>query len=445
MSLLPVLIAGIVLLVVVIIFLGIRYKSSSKKPKQKSRSTIIRNAQRKLSLNPRNPQALKELSDLYYKEHLWEKAIPLFSMMLEIAPAHPAEINCSEAGLRQGVCALKLGRTEEALRGLVAAYKENPGSFEVNYYLGQACFEIKDFAKAVPLLKKALSLNRDAPNAVKWIGIALNKTSHYRDSLQYCKRALESEPGNKDLLFAMAEGLENVGNTSKAVQVYRHLRNDPIYGAQACLASGSILQAGGELEKAILEFETGLQLGNVPPEAFADLHYRLGECYIKNSQIGKGLQHLEILAINKPGYQDTEELISRYQELNKNSNLQVYLIGNSTDFSVLCRKIAVVFFPKARIRINELAEHGELIDMVAEIETIKWEDTVVFRFIRSTGVVSELYIRELHAKLKDTKAGRGIYISAGTFQDSARKFVEGRPIDLIDKNQLVKILQKING
>ncbi|GMO46947.1 MAG: tetratricopeptide repeat protein [Treponemataceae bacterium] len=440
----PVLIAGIAVLIIVIILLNVRSKNGSKEPKQKSRSSIIRDAQKKLTQNPHNPQALKDLSGLYYKEHLWEKAFPLFSTLLEIAPAHP-EINRAEAGLRQGVCALKLGRTEESLRGLVAAYKENPNDFDVNYYLGQACYEVKDFVKAVPLLKKALSLNNNAPNAIKWIGMALNQLKHYRDSLQYCKRALELEPGNKDLLFAMAEGLENSGNLTKAAQVYQHLRGDSVYGARACLAGGTIFQTNGETEKAILEFETGLQLGHVPPETFADLHYRLGVCYIKNEEIGKGLQHLKILAINKPGYQDTEALISRYQELSQNSNLQVYLIGNSTDFSVLCRKISVVFFPKARIHITELSQRGELIDMVAEIETTKWEDVVVFRFIRSTGVVSELYIRELHAKLKDTKAGRGIYISAGTFQDGARKFVEGRPIDLIDKSQLVKILQKVNG
>jgi hypothetical protein len=154
---------------------------------------------------------------------------------------------------------------------------------------------------------------------------------------------------------------------------------------------------------------------------------------------------LKTLQGESPGYKDTDALVSRFQELNQNSNLHTYLMGNGADFSVLCRKMAVVFFPKARIRISDFTPQGELVDMLAEVETPKWEDIVLFRFIRSTATVGELYIRELHAKLKDTKAGRGVYVSAGLYQDGARKFVEGRPIDLVDKTQLVKILQKVDN
>jgi tetratricopeptide (TPR) repeat protein len=440
--LLPVLATGIAVAVVIIVFLSGQSKAS-KEPKQKNRLAVIKDAQKKLAQNPHSVQGLSELSELYYKEHLWEKSLPLFITLFEIAPAHP-EINFAETGLKLGVSAFKLGRYEEALRGLITSYKMNSENFEVNYYLGQTCFEVKDYVKAVPCLKKALAINPSAPNAIKWIGLSLNQQKHYKESLQYCKRALENEPGNKDLLFAMAEGLENVGNTTKAIQVYEHLRNDAVYGARACLTAGMIYLSSNELDKAIPEFEAGMQCQNISPDVLADLRYHLGSSYIKNNEIAKGLPHLKTLEQDKPGYKDTEALITRYQELNQNTNLQIYLLGSNADFAVLCRKLSVAFFPKARIRITELAPQGEIVDMVAEIATIKWEDIIVFRFIRSTGPVNELYIRELHAKIKDTQAGRGFYISAGIFQEPARKYVEGRPIDLIDKAQLAKMLLKID-
>ena len=440
--LLPVLATGIAVAIVIIVILSGRSKAT-KEPKQKNRSVIIKDAQKKLAQNSHSIQGLTELSELYYKEHLWEKAFPLFTTLFEIAPAHP-EINFAETTLKLGISAFKLGRTEEALRGLITSYKMNPDNFDVNYYLGQTCFELKDYVKAVPCLKKALTLNPSAPNAIKWIGLALNQQKHFKESLQYCKKALESEPGNKDLLFAMAEGLENVGNTTKAIQVYQHLRTDPVYGARACLTAGMIYLSTNELDKAIPELEAGIQCQNTPPDVLADLRYHLGLSYIKSNEIAKGLPHLKALELDKPGYKDTEALITRYQELNQNSNLQIYLLGNNSDFAILCRKLSVAFFPKARIRITELAPQWEIVDMVAEVATIKWEDIVVLRFIRSTGPVNELYIRELHAKLKDTKAGRGFYISAGFFQEPARKYVEGRPIDLIDKTQLSKMLLRVD-
>ena len=45
--------------------------------------------------------------------------------------------------------------------------------------------------------------------------------------------------------------------------------------------------------------------------------------------------------------------------------------------------------------------------------------------------------------MSDVKAARGFCISAGTFTEEARKYIEGRPIDLIEKNELTKILKQI--
>ena len=52
-------------------------------------------------------------------------------------------------------------------------------------------------------------------------------------------------------------------------------------------------------------------------------------------------------------------------------------------------------------------------------------------------------MREFHGHMSDVKAARGFCISAGTFTEEARKYIEGRPIDLIEKNELTKILKQI--
>jgi len=83
--------------------------------------------------------------------------------------------------------------------------------------------------------------------------------------------------------------------------------------------------------------------------------------------------------------------------------------------------------------------------ITTDIETDKWEDTVFFRFYRTTSSVGELFIREFHAKIRDEKAGRGICVTAGTFSDESKKFIEGRPIDLIEKDMLVKMLTSIES
>ena len=68
----------------------------------------------------------------------------------------------------------------------------------------------------------------------------------------------------------------------------------------------------------------------------------------------------------------------------------------------------------------------------------------LFRFFRTTGATGEIYVREFHGHMSDVKAARGFCISAGTFTEEARKYIEGRPIDLIEKNDLTKILKQIS-
>ena len=78
------------------------------------------------------------------------------------------------------------------------------------------------------------------------------------------------------------------------------------------------------------------------------------------------------------------------------------------------------------------------------VDSNKWEDTEIFRFYRTTGSIGELYVRDFQAKVNESKADRGICFTAGTFSEEAKKYAEGRPIDLILKEGLIKLLKKVD-
>ena len=118
-------------------------------------------------------------------------------------------------------------------------------------------------------------------------------------------------------------------------------------------------------------------------------------------------------------------------------------MATNSDFVTLCRKIVSVFYSKARVKILAVDAKPDVAEVQAEIDTTKWEDLVVFRFYRNTGATGELYIRDFHGRIRDLKAGRGICITAGTYSDDARKYIEGRPIDLVDKSSLLKVFKKL--
>jgi len=121
-------------------------------------------------------------------------------------------------------------------------------------------------------------------------------------------------------------------------------------------------------------------------------------------------------------------------------------MANFADFVALCRKIVMTYFPKARIKITKVVPNkNEWTDIVAEVDTTKWSDIIMFRFIRTQGSVGELILRDFHSHIKEAKAGKGICISVGTFSEEARRYTEARLIDLIEKEKLSAILNTVNA
>lgn len=445
-SLFPILIA----VAVVTGFISILALISSKKPKnrtgskrQKSRQVIIRDATKRLSQDPHSTAGLIPLSDLYFREHRWDKAMPLLDTMMSISAAH-SEINLAETSLRLGICAVKLQKTQEALQALAQARKIAPEGYEVNFYLGQAFYLNNEFEKAVPFLKKALLANRELIEVYEFLGLSLYKNRSFNESLAYLKKALDANPESKELLFSMADAMNESGHGDRALKVFMHLRPDPLFGAKSCLAAGTIHQNSNQIEKAITDFEIGLRHPDTPVDIATNIRYKLAQCYLGTGNMAKALSLFKEIQVTVPNYKDVPSLINRYQELNQNKNLQTYLISGNSDFIALCRKIVSVYFGKANVKIIAIEAQQDMAEVQTEIETAKWEDSVVFRFYRNTGSTGELHIRDFHGKIRDLKAGRGICFTAGTYSDDARKYIDGRPIDLIEKPGLIKILSKVD-
>ncbi len=115
------LLTGIVIIIAIIaisLVVSSRKSGSKRGGKQKNRSQIIKEASRKLAQDPHNPDGLIALGNVYFNEHNWEKAYQIYDTMLNIAPAHQ-EIDPFTAALRQGICALKLNKIQDAFRGLL--------------------------------------------------------------------------------------------------------------------------------------------------------------------------------------------------------------------------------------------------------------------------------------------------------------------------------------
>ncbi len=420
--------------------------TDSKKHRSRSKSpaALLKEANKRLTQNPQDGQSLKVVADHYFDNNQFEKAFQPYTMLIDLC-AMNKELDEFEITLKYAMCALKLNRINDAYRALMICRGMKQEVFEVDFNLGILEFKRKQYEKAAALLLRARRQNPEHLECSRYLGQSLFKLGKMKEAALLLRKVIDLEPTDKETLFYLAQSYAKLGKTDQALKIYLHLRSDPRIGPGAAIQAGLIHSAKNQHEKAIMDFEIGLKHEAIPPDARLELLYNLAATYIQSQSINRAISLLAEIQKAVPDYKDVKVLLAKYEELNKNQNLQTYLIAPTSNFVTLCRRLCVTFFPKARIKITDISvRKNEYADILTEVNTRKWEDVILFRFVRSTGQIGELVVRDLYAKAKEMRAGRAYCTTAGTFTEGAQQFVEARLIDLVEKKELMEKLNSID-
>lgn len=443
---------GVLVLVAVSIFLVLKGKSTSGKNTaditNKNEAKILKDAARKLEKDPDNIAALTQLSEIFYTNGVFDKALQYYRSLVRIAPVH-SEIDEAKVALRAGICLCKAQEWGEALKYLLQSSLKDGSNFDVNYYLGLVYSNLTDYSKAVPCLKKALIVNPASTQANMLVARCFYEQHHFKEALPYLKVVIAAEPNNKEAMFDYADVMVEEGHGEKSIKIFSHLRPDPVYGAKSCIRSGVYHYNQGDKKTAIEDFTIGLKLSNTPQADLLELKYRLALCYFDTNRYKEGLGLLSEIKQVNPQYKDIAQLVGRYTELSQNSNLQIYLAGSVSDFIALCRRIATAWEKGLNAKFQDAHAEAGYTDITIEVASrgangSDLKETWLFRFFRTTGATGEIYVREFHEAVQNKRINKGICVTAGVFSDGARKYAEGRPVDLVERDKLDVILKRIN-
>ncbi|MDR2783737.1 MAG: tetratricopeptide repeat protein [Treponema sp.] len=432
-----VVLAVILLVVVCVIFVGRALRRGEDGNSTSINNIKLKEANKKLAQNPKDAEALYTVADHFYAQGNWEEAYKTYTTLTEVGGSNDEfTVYC-----HYGICALKLGLTDNAYKGLTVARSLKQNDFDVNFNLGIVEFQKKNYEKAAQLLQSALVVNPEDAATLRYLGHAFFKLNRHKEAMTFIRQAIDIAPDDKESLFVLGECYFEANQVDQALKIFAFLRSDPVMGANACLFAGNINANAHNYDKAIENFEIGLKHDNIKPDVALDLRYRLATAYLKRNDIGKALPLLKQIQADNPGYKDVPVLIAQYQELHSNKNLQIFLMGSQADFVALCRRSVMTYYQRAKVKITNITvTKNDWADINAEIDTPKWSDVVAFRFVRSQGTTGELVVRDFHSHLKEVKAGKGICITMGTFSDEAKRFTEARLIDLIEKDRFTAIL-----
>ena len=442
---LPVLIVvlGVGVLALVLTAVMLLRGSGSGPRRAKDAQGRVRAASRALAQNPRDPDALSVLGDVYFAEQNWDKAAGVYSKLLDVVASNPG-LDEFTILLRHGLASMQLERFQDAYRSLMLAWKQHKNVFELNYNLGRLEVLRKRYERAEALLTEARRNRPEHIPTMRYLGQALFRVKRFNEAVGLLRRVVESEPDDAESLFFLGQAHYELGQQEHAGRLFRQLRTDSTYGPRSSLISGSIHLKNRLYDEAELDFQIGLEHDDVPPEVMLELKYRLAATCIRKQNVEKALEVLGQITQVNPAYKDVSQQIERARELAGNRNLQVYLMAPASEFVSLCRKIVSRYIAGSRSKIMDISvSRSESADVLAELHTPRWEDTVLFRFMRTSGQVGELVLRDLHTRMKDLHAGRGFCFSAGTYSEGAEAYVEARFVDLVDKEALLRLLRRV--
>jgi len=443
-----ILIGVVALVLVVSIFLMFMGKTGgmSAGGKIKDKEAAIKEANKRLAQNPNDVQALYTLATAYFEEQNWDKAMKTYETLADqITISHVQGIDNFEVFLRYGISARKLNLLDQAHKAFTTARSNRADNFEVNFELGALEFDRKNYEKAVQLLQSARTQDPDNPAVLRYLGHSLFRLKKPKEAKAFIQKAIDLAPEDKESLYTLAECYHEANQIEQALRIFNHLRADPVMGPNSCLIAGTIHLDTRQLEAAVQDFEIGLRHQNIKADILVELRYKLATTLIKMNEIGKAIPYLKQIQAENPSYKDVQVLLGKYIELNANRNLQVFLMAPSADFVALCRKIVMTFYQKAKVKITNISVNkNEWADILAEVDTPKWSDLIMFRFIRTQGSIGELIVRDFHSHLKEVKAGKGVCITVGAFTEEAKRYTEARLIDLIEKDRLQAILNSVD-
>ena len=434
---------GLLVIAAVLLFNRDRTKDVRVRSQRRDRDQIIREATRRLVLDPRDVPAVQDLAEITFEEQDYTNAYKHYRTLVSLCGANP-EIDEFEANLRLGQSALKLKKGEEAHKHLMVARTLRPDEFEVNFNLGLMEYMRKNHQKSSEYFRIAHSQRPDDVATNRYLGHSLYSRHEYQDSIEVLQRVLDFEPEDKKAQFLLAKAYYAMKNNDLALQIFTRLRTDPDIGAISALHAGTLNTNAKRLDTAIKDFDIGLRHENVNQAVFLELKYRSAEVHLKNGNLSEAIKLWKEINTLQPSYKDVAEKINQFQDVHTNRFMQTFLMGGSSEFVTLCRRIATRYFANAKTKlVNISLRKGEYADILAQVRTPQWEDQVLFRFVRSQGAIGELLLRDLYVHAKEIRAPRAVCVIGGTFTEQAKEFVEARMIDVVEKDELFKILKKL--
>ncbi|MDH5654301.1 MAG: tetratricopeptide repeat protein, partial [Spirochaetia bacterium] len=291
-----------------------------------------------LEKDERNLAAHYLLASCYHKTSQLSEAVVEYRQALKY---HTPGSEVGENLIRKKLarCFREMGNLNESKNEFLILTTKEPDNYENYFEVGKLFHESGFYDRAVNFFTKAVTAN--AKHAESWalMGQSQFQIKNYNEAKNSLLRTLKIQPDQKIPRYYLGLSLRFTGDLEWAQKELELASKENSIKDKAILALGMTYCDTGNFQKAISEFNRGLQYVSSGSNTALEMHYLLAMAAEKIKSIDLAIQNWETIFKIKPDYRDVQQKLSQYSDLRTHDSIKDFVIANTDQFSEICTKI----------------------------------------------------------------------------------------------------------
>ncbi len=340
---------------------------------------------------------------------------------------------------------LKANQTEEALKECLLLTKLDPQNSQNYFEIGHIYENMGRYDLAMGYMKKTVLIDKKNARAHAEIGLMLYRTKQFNEAKKEIDIALKLSPETYSSYYYLGKILKDGKDLPGAIKAFEKAQRDPEFKIKAIIERGTCFMMANRIDNAIPDFTRAIDLDkNGTNNETIYARYFLASCYEQMRKIDKAIEQWEFIYHRNKGFRDVASKLNEYKDLQANDYMKDYLTASDEEFMLICKNVCenvlnlqVVGQEKSKWGCQISSVDKRLEAMLGVRKQIN-----ILRFYREPNPLEEKAIHEMLDAMKQQTAIKGYICSSSGFNNQAKRFAEGRPVELIEKQKLEQLLTK---
>lgn len=378
----------------------------------------------------------------YFNMENYEWAMPEFKKVVR-SPKLGKDVDEIEVREKLAKIYLKYNQLEDAQKEFMFMTQINPKDYKNYFEIARILHKQGYLDSAFSYYKKTLERNPKMPEAYYYLGVISFEKKNYNDCISYMNDAIKYDPSLYKAHYYLGMVYYMNKHYEKALNEFTYSEKDSEFRERTILYKGRCYMEMGQYDRVISLFEGYIKNISVENSATLAMRYHLATVYETKRNIIAAIEQWEKIAKVKPNYMDVQEKLAEYEDLRMDDMIKDFVVASSESFQIVCRKIIDVL--NYQIIREELISDDRM-EFLAVESGSKWRNTRKIRIYvvisRRNNKIEEREIAAIMDNMKTNSTVKAICISVSGFTEGAKRYSESRPIDLIEKDKLVSLLEK---